>query len=333
MPINKNAQLRYKILDRCFMNTGRSYSFEDLLNKVNEALVADNPKHVGVKPRQLRDDIRFMRSEAGYDSPIETKIYDGKKHVYFYSDPTFSINNSPLNETEAKQLKNALHLFQRFSGSPAFEWVEGLNIVLKEKFGGNEEKVISFETNLDYTGYQWISILFNFIIQKKVINILYTPFDREPFMITFHPYYLKQYNNRWFVFGLNVLLDIPTWTLALDRIEDISELNHPYHPSDIDWEYYLSDIIGVTRLKGDLEEVKLLFSPKRSKYIETKPLHESQRTIKTSDGLVVRLLLVPNPELEQVILSFGEDIQVLEPSSLVTRIKERIESMSGRYNN
>jgi predicted DNA-binding transcriptional regulator YafY len=121
--------------------------------------------------------------------------------------------------------------------------------------------------------------------------------------------------------------------MALDRIEDISELNHAYKPSDIDWEYYLSDIIGVTRLKGDLQEVKLLFSTKRSKYIETKPLHESQRTTKTSDGLVVRLSLVPNPELEQVILSFGEDIQVLEPSSLVTRIKERIESMSGRYNN
>ena len=38
MPTNKNAQLRYQILDRCFYDFSRKYEIEDLVNKVNEAL-------------------------------------------------------------------------------------------------------------------------------------------------------------------------------------------------------------------------------------------------------------------------------------------------------
>lgn len=327
MSITKNALLRYKTIDRCCQNSGRTYSIDDLLEEVNLALLEDDPKSSGINIRQLRGDIRFMRSESGYNAPIETKIYTGKKHAYFYSDPGFSIHNSPLNETEAKQLKSALELFQRFSGSPGFEWVDGLQIMLKEKLGGGEDKVISFENNIDYSGYHWISFLFNSIVQKKVLQMRYAPFGQDAFEMTFHPYYLKQYNNRWFVFGLNELKQISTWTMALDRIEAITELHEPYVPSDRDWEFYFSDIIGVTRFDGELEEVVLLFNNKQGKYIETKPLHESQRGQWTENGYTVKLSLVPNRELEQVILSFGEDVRVLNPVSLVIKLKARIELM------
>ena len=39
MPTNKNAQLRYRILDRCFSDFHRTYSIEDLLDTVNESLM------------------------------------------------------------------------------------------------------------------------------------------------------------------------------------------------------------------------------------------------------------------------------------------------------
>lgn len=38
MPTNKNAQLRYQILDRCFSNRHRKYTIEDLVDAVNDAL-------------------------------------------------------------------------------------------------------------------------------------------------------------------------------------------------------------------------------------------------------------------------------------------------------
>ena len=47
MPTNKNAQLRYQILDRCFSDFHHKFFIEDLLDKVNDVvgvtLLADHP--------------------------------------------------------------------------------------------------------------------------------------------------------------------------------------------------------------------------------------------------------------------------------------------------
>ena len=332
MSTNKNAILRYKTLDRCLRNVGRNYSIEDLLEEVNNALIEEDPHSNGIRIRQLRDDIRFMRSGVGYDAPIETKIFDGKKHAYYYSDPKFSIHNSPLNETEAKQLKSSLMLLNRFSGAPGFEWVNELDVVLKDKLGaGDGSKLVSYESNIDYSGYQWITTLFNSIVQKKVLSIKYKPFSAEAFVLTFHPYYLKQYNNRWFIFGYNQEIERHQWNLSLDRIIEISETSKTYLEYDFDWEEYFSDFIGVTKLEGKIETVELLFSEKRGKYVETKPLHETQKQQWNENGLHVRLSLIPNFELEQVILSFGEDVEVLKPLNLRESIKKRVKMLLQKY--
>ena len=39
MPTNKNAQLRYQILDRCFSDFHHKYFLEDLLDKVNDSII------------------------------------------------------------------------------------------------------------------------------------------------------------------------------------------------------------------------------------------------------------------------------------------------------
>ena len=90
MAINKNAFLRYKVLDQCFRNNGRRQYIEDLLNEVNDALSDENPNSSGIQLRQLREDFRVMKSEAGFNAPIEA-IRDGKKAYYVYSEKDFSI--------------------------------------------------------------------------------------------------------------------------------------------------------------------------------------------------------------------------------------------------
>jgi predicted DNA-binding transcriptional regulator YafY len=334
MAVIKNALLRYQTLDRCLRNTGRRYSVNDLLNEVNEALIEDNPKSNGIQIRQLRDDIAFMRSEAGYNAPIETVAGDGKKHYYFYSDPKFSINNSPLNTTEANQLKNALTLLQRFEDSPGFEWIAEINVTLKDTFGlkSDSPKVIAFESNLDYSGYNLITPVFNAIVNKRILKVNYAPFGKEPFELEFHPYYLKQYNSRWFVFGFNTLLEVETWNLALDRIKEVKEVDGQYRETKMDWEYYFSEIIGVTKpLDGKEETIELLFSENLAPYIKTKPLHQSQKDYPHEKGLLIRYKLITNYELEQLILSFGESVEVLSPEHLRNKLAERLKTASNHY--
>ncbi len=333
MAINKNALLRYKVLDKCFRNNGRRYYIEDLLNEVNDALLDENPNSSGIQLRQLREDFRMMKSEAGFNAPIDA-IRDGKKAYYVYSEKDFSINNSPLNETEMGQLKNAISLLRKFEGRQEFEWLNELGPILNDRIGqvDHSKPIIGFDSNLDYAGNQHIPELFNAILNKRVLELVYKSFKGDSYTVTCHPYYLKQYNNRWFLFGRNEQNDHNQWNFPLDRIDSITELDQPYLTDSTDWEDYFFDIIGVTRKPIELQEVVLEFNSEQVQYIQTKPIHPSQREkILESGKLLVTIKVIPNFELEALILSFGDNVNVISPESIKIKIFERLKMALNQY--
>lgn len=334
MAVNKNALIRYQVLDRCFRNTGRMYFWEDLLDECNKALFDLDPNNVGIQRRQLFDDIRFMESEQGWFVPL-VRIRYGRKIYYQYEKSTFSINNQPLNDSEVEQVKSALQIFSRFSGTPQFEWVNEMIPMLESKFGLIErnKEVINLENNIDLKGLHFVSSLFNAIINERVLQVKYKDFKTpEPYELIFHPYYLKQYNTRWFVLGLNADNNISSWNLALDRIENISELDIKYVPSSIDWDEYFYDLIGVTRPEGvGLEQIILKFTPQVAPYVITKPIHPSQINKADPSGLEVKIKVVPNFELERLILSFGEQVQVISPLKFKECIRLRLKLANELY--
>ena len=103
MPTNKNAQLRYQILDRCFSDFSRKYEIQDLLEKVNDALYDMYGTEVSL--RQIREDIKYMRDRVTFDAPIKAYQYDGKKCYYRYSDSNFSIYNNELSVDDLNKLE------------------------------------------------------------------------------------------------------------------------------------------------------------------------------------------------------------------------------------
>ena len=119
MATNKNATIRYQVLDRCFRNPGRRYYMQDLIEACNEALLDINPESSGIKRRQIYEDIKFMQDSRGFDAPVES-FKDGRRAYYRYTDSDFSINSQPLNEHEAQQLKESLLTLSRFKGMPPF---------------------------------------------------------------------------------------------------------------------------------------------------------------------------------------------------------------------
>ena len=104
MTTTKHQIVRYNKLDRCFQNFGKEYNINDLLEAVNDAILEYDNNSSGVEIRTLRKDSRFMRSESGYNAPIET-LRGANGFYYRYADKKFSINKSPQNDIEAEQLK------------------------------------------------------------------------------------------------------------------------------------------------------------------------------------------------------------------------------------
>ena len=332
MSTNKHAIIRYQTLDKCFRNSGRNYAIEDLVRECNKSIYEYTEKEEGIKKRQLYDDIRFMESDQGWSIELK-KVKDGRRVFYKYEDSNFSISNQPLNETEANQLREALLTLDRFKGLPQYNWINEINARLESSFNLKQQNdiIISFEQNEYLKGLEYIPEIYNAILYKKVLHIEYKNFKtKNSTTIIINPYYLKQYNMRWFLFGKSHNYETIT-NLALDRIEKIDSGSEEYVETDIDFIEYFEDIIGVTIQNEIVSDIVLKVDKTLIPYITTKPLHGSQKIKETGNNFEVYLKLIPNYELETLILSFGEKMQVLEPVILVEKVKERINKMKNNY--
>ena len=334
MATNKNAQLRYKILDESFSNFGVKYSYEDLLKRLNEVLDEYGYK---VNLRQLQYDIQYMKSYYGIELIEGKKIDDftkRNKKTFRYPNKEMSIYVKPITEVEKDQLKECLYTLNRIKGLPQLEWVQDMIMKIDSSFNFNENKdsVIGFDENIDLHNKNFISDLYYKIINTRPISILYnTGFENEDKLIC-HPYFLKQYNNRWFLLGKCIEHDIQISVLPLDRIIEFEEINIEFIKTDIDFIEYFDDLIGVSVQEKTSEIVKLRVSDKQLNYIKTKPIHNSQKYEFDSVGnKLVVLNLKINFELENHILQYGETVQVIEPTDLRDRLYERVCSLKNAY--
>ncbi|MBO4654379.1 MAG: WYL domain-containing protein [Bacteroidales bacterium] len=324
MATNKNALIRYQALDKCFSNYRKCYYIEDLIEACNNALSEYDSSTSGVQRRQIFDDINFMKDPLGYDAPIES-IKDGKRVYYRYSDKDYSINKQPLNPTEAQALTDTIAMLGRFKGLPNFEWMEEVTSKLETTFSLNNspDNIVGFDQNIDLRGLKFFTPLFEYIVAKKTIRVKYSPFNKETTEITISPYYLKQYNNRWFLFGKCKGFDNLT-NIALDRIDNIKEgKEHFVENASIDFNEYFEDIVGVTHPKdGKEQKVVLKVADDFLGYFLTKPIHGS---LKKRPNNVFELKLIPNYELETYLFSHSDKIKVLEPEQLRQAIISRID--------
>jgi predicted DNA-binding transcriptional regulator YafY len=329
MAITKNPLIRYKILDKCFRNPYKKYYFETLLETVNETLYEITGDAVGIKTRQLRDDISFMRSIEGWSIELE-ELTDGKKKIYRYEDVNFSINNAPLNEVEMDQFQSAIQVLSQFEGMPQFEGIQAIIAKLKTDLTTptNDKPFIGFDSSQDLKGIEHFSTLYNAVQNKTPLEITYKDFKtEEPYTYVFHPYYLKEYNNRWFLFGMHPESWKPDWQIAIDRLVEVQSISIPFIENEfIDWQDYFSDMIGVSKAEGAvLENVVLHFNQLTGRYMENKSIHETQKHKWIDENtLEVKIKVMVNYELERLILSYGESVRVLEPKYLKEKIKKRL---------
>ena len=341
MPTNKNAQLRYQVLDRCLSNWSRRYYIEDLVDACNEALYLYNGETKdggGVKKRQVQEDLKFIESEEGYGMLIDA-IQNGHRKYYRYHKKGASIKEQPINQEELDLIHNALILLKRFEGVLQFEWLDDLEkrLYTTSKLGETLDSVVSFQHNPYLKGMDaYYKPIFDSIVNKRVIEIVYHPFGKYARTIIVIPYYLKQYNNRWFLIGKHKDSKYLS-NFAIDRIESYKETSKPYEPlsEDVDFKEYFSDIVGVSLSNAPVEEIVLKVSNKAYGYIVTKPLHESQSAVSIpigEDYWQVILKVQNNYELRSLLRSFGEQIEVMAPASLREMMKDSADAVSKMYN-
>lgn len=332
MPLNKNATIRYQALDKCFSDFRHRYYIDDLIDACAEALI-EYTGHDNVSRRTIFEDITFMESEQGWSIPLE-RLKDGKRVYYRYKYRDFSINNQELTADEVSQLKTTILTISRYRGLPSTEWLEDVISNLEYRFGlkSHNDNVLSFEQNKELKGIEHLSTLIDAASNKQALHIKYKSYEGNENLWTISPYYLKQFNNRWFLFGWNEKYDSLS-NLALDRIEEVETTDLPFRENaDIDFNTYFDDVVGVTIPNDDVKKqtIRLKFDKKRLPYVVSKPIHASQEIINEEDG-IIEIQVRPNKELEALLFSFGPQVEILSPEDYRQRFAEKIKGNFKKY--
>ncbi len=224
--------------------------------------------------------------------------------------------------------------------SSFFENTQLLLDTNREAKDGDMHISSSMEQNL--TNIQLLPVFFKAITDKQVLQFSYQRFGQEPFVLTFHPQYLKEYNGRWFVFGEANREPYQAYNVPLDRIVgEVCEVNDiEYIPASKGfYQEYFNNIVGVTHEKdAKVEEVVIRTKTEyQHGLLLTKPLHHSQKETMSfgdhEDGNYgeVTLTIEPNRELQGKILMYGGGLEVISPQSLRRQISEIIKQQLDTY--
>ncbi len=206
-------------------------------------------------------------------------------------------------------------------------------------------KIIGFDQNLLAEHILLVPEIYDAIEKKRVITFRYQPrYDHEKERdVTLHPYFLKEYNGRWFLFGNEPEQGAKIKSFGLDRIvghvavrddiEYIASKEKSFAPS------YFKDIVGVTiqekKNKPKLIQIETLDGYTHGR-IRTKPLHSSQQELRPYiDGQagLFSIKVIPNNELDTLLLSFGARIRILGPQSYVDSFREKVRNLGNLYFN
>jgi len=344
MPVNKDAMARYRIIDRMLADPNRNYTTQEMLKEVSWQCGET------VSLRMIQKDIKALEEEFGKELVRNA----GRRGTVKYADQSEPLFYQELTSDEEEILREALKSLGQFDGLDNFTWLDLLKKKLDFKEKADQQPYISFSSNDELQIPEGLlGRLFSAISQKKVIRITYTIFGREPKQYSIYPYQLKQFNDRWFLICTPLGDDIYPYkpefiaTFPLDRISPDFEYldDEPYVETVVDLKARYDEIVGVTLLLDeDVEDIYFAVSKKSLPYIQTKFLHGTQIELDEESQALFRkkypslkdwtffsIECRPNTELFARILSYGENVVLVEPQAIKDKLMAMIQKSAETY--
>ncbi len=324
--------MREMVIDQC-LGTGREFTRAALQEAVNKALRQRGMQPVTSKVTILRDiqemNEKFYRLYKVYGITEEKR---GRLHYYRYREGIESIYNRELTADEIEKLQEVRSLLQGLRGMPHLEWIDQMTARFDQQMMSQDRTIASFEEGTA-GDHQFFQLLFDAITHQQVLTIDYRRFGLESKERIIHPYYLKQYLRRWYLFAKIENHDFVT-CFSLDRILSARTNNEvAYQETSIDFNHYFDDIVGVTHPdNGQVQRIVIEGDGWAEYYLRTLPIHPLQQLEHLDDGSCrVTMNLMVNPELEREILSYGEHLRVKAPESLRQRMGKLMKSLKEEY--
>ena len=324
MPINKNAYRRYKVIDACLRNKMRRYpNMKEILAALEEKL------GVNTTAETVQKDIAVMKMlpPDGFDAPIKFN----RTHLgYEYTNPDFSINGVSLNSYDVDSINEAIEVISAIGGSRVSEkFSHAIEKVLSNAQELNNKEVKRKIIETDYIsegrGFEHFDLLYSACRDRVPVSFIHYSYSRREFKaLIIHPVLLKEFNNHWYVIGFSEAHQALR-TFGLDRVKAPEPIYKVFRDTSSDViDAYLNNVYGVYPLPNcTKEKITLHANAMITNYFRAQKIHESQDVEMRSRGdSIITFELIPSMELVSLILSYGNQIRVLEPKHLAKTVKE-----------
>ncbi|CAA7385949.1 helix-turn-helix transcriptional regulator [Chryseobacterium fistulae] len=297
---------RYALIIKRLENSPATYSQlkEYLLNSFEF-------QDAGIKSYSIRTLQRDIREISNlFNLSIHNKK-KGDNRYYIESRPIMEVDEYNQKLLESFQVSNALNVHPNFSN------------------------FIFFETRKS-TGAENFYDLFFAIRNKRVITFEYYNYKNK-LMTTrkVHPLALKESKDRWYLIASDTN-DKVLKSFGLDRIHYL-DVNKTKFKEKYKYNFreHFKNAFGVMNLaEQNPERIVLKCSKHQGEYIKSFPLHQSQKEIKeNSNETFFEFFLHPTYDFMQEILSYGKEVTVLEPKSLVDDIRNHLQESLNAYLN
>lgn len=336
MPHIKSTLFRHRIIDKCIRNPYKPFPSKQELRVTCEQELFGSEDGQHICDSTIEKDLFAMRQE--YDAPIK---YSKLNKGYYYENPDFTINDVPLNEADLDAVRFAantllqfkdVELFKEF-GNAIDKIVDRIAISTQAKKQPELNEFVQFETATSVGGGQFLPDLLDAIQKSVAVYFEYENFNAKTVKARkVTPLLLKEYRNRWYLISYDLIKDKIT-TYALERMRNLElseeKVVKPYQFNPTDFFRYS---IGISTSDAPPELVEFTANDVASKYLETQPLHHTQKKVSIQkDTTTFQLEVYISEELIRNILSFGGEVTINKPASLHKEIADRIATMTMNY--
>lgn len=271
-------------------------SYEELQRYIEKEVdylqMKDDTLVVAFSKRTLQRDIKEIRNIFGIDVEY-SKVHKG----YFIIQ----------SEMENMNFQRMMEAFDMFNSLKVTQDITPFVLLEKRRPQGTEN----------------LYGLIHAIKNQLQINFCYQKFwDDNTSTRQVAPYALKEFRNRWYLLSKDSK-DGQVKSFALDRLSGLEITNQRFSiPNGYNPEFNYRHSFGIISPNADNpSEIILSFNSHQGKYIKTLPLHETQQIlVDTEDELQIKLNLYITHDLIMELLSFGDELQVLKPESLIKEI-------------
>ena len=270
---------------------------------------AYSDRDLDVVERTLRRDLKILKERFGFEYEVDTR-----NRTYFIP---------PSYEQDAREVAE---LFGKLDSA-----------LLMNSLGVSADEIrtlIAVDQPDWETGLRHVKTVVEAITKRRVLRFMHTDYNtNEINERSIAPCFVRQFGHTWYMYGFQPAHPEKYYIYGLDRVQDLTLSIEPFtsnRPTE-EIRRYLDEYIGAHLSSDPVETVVFEARGRIAQILTKKPIHPSQKAEQMEDHVRITLRVHPNFGLDQEILKHGEDIHVLEPSSYVEKIRNRIRLMSDRY--